>query len=401
MTSKKYDKGGRIKPRKGTGPNRKNNRVRAGKTPFKFKMPGIDIDLKPKKTYSASRNEKQLRKIFEAVEQDREQLEEKYDFMIDYDKVETPEGKPTFEEFVLGKTAAKEYNKADPLWKYTKMSSLGPISYQRWRGARTSKDGKNYRVPYFIPPGEFQLGQSAAGNVGVGAPVDKKGRFVNTSPGWVGAGLEGRKKGHRIQLENRNVWEWLRATPGSLGLTPLNYLGGGASASGGAMIPGALGWSAVIAPAVAMGGEAKKMATGRDNAVTRITGKIGDQSGNPAAYAGLLSIPSIWSYLNASSMSIPTGGFMRTPFKPQIRKYKKESKQYQEKMDRNLSRSEKSGEKYYDIYSNKERKNFERQAKLYEKKYGYLPKLPEFTYQGRVLPSLGGPVRNVKAKKKK
>ena len=298
---------------------------------------------------------------------------------------------------MLGKTAAKEYNKADPLWKYTKMSSLGPISYQRWRGARTSKDGKNYRVPYFMG-GEWFSGEESSQSLPGGGDIGKDGKFVNTASGFQSSGNDKYKKGHRIQMESRNVGDWLRATPGAYGLTPLNYLGGGATASGGRRIPSALGWGIPAAMAAAGGGEIRRRLTGRPNAVTRAVSRMGDQSSNPLAYAGILAAPTAWSALSSAQLAIPTGGFMRTPFKPQIRKYKKASKEYQKKMDRNLTRNEKSGEKYYDIYSNKERKNFERQAKLYEKKYGFLPKLPEFTYQGKALPSLGGPVRNVKTK---
>lgn len=372
---------------------RRKKRIRAGKTPFKFKFPKFDFDFEPKRKYSASRNEKQLGKIYDAVEEDREAFEEKYDFAIDYDNVSTPEGLPTFEEFVLGKTASKQYNEADPLWKYTKMYNLGPVSYQRWRGSKTSKDGKNYRVPYYIPPGEFFGPEKAAGSV-AGAAVGKDGKFVNDAPGFASAGLDGFKKGHRVQLENRSKLDVVRAVPGSLGLVPLNYLGGGASASGGAAIPSALGWSIPALAFTMWGGSLREEMTGRDNAVTRAIGHVDDHSGNPAAYASILAAPAAWSYLGASSMSIPTGGFMRTPFKPQIRKYKKESKKYQEKMDKNLTRNEKSAEKYYDVYQNKELKNFERQAKLYEKKYGVMPQLLDYTYgKGNVLPSLGGPVR--------
>jgi hypothetical protein len=90
----------------------------------------------------AEKNKKGLSKIQRTVTRLRDEYEAKYPFAIDYSDVQTPEGMPTFEEFVNSKSAGRTYNEADPLYGYQKTTQLGPLAYQRWRGSQTSKDGK-------------------------------------------------------------------------------------------------------------------------------------------------------------------------------------------------------------------------------------------------------------------
>ena len=343
-------------------PRRRPRRRRGGKKKVKFLPPLTRMYTFPGHAYSAERKEAPFNKMLDALSKQRESFEDKYDFAINYDDVQTPEGLPTFEEFVLQKQAAKEYNEADPLWGYTKMYSFGPVSYQRWRGAQTSIDGKNYRSPYLTKIDRVP-GDVVAGSLPIegGIPLTKDGKFA-TLGGPVSTGLKGYKKGHRIQMENRNFLDKVKAIPGNI-LPPLNMLSGGASASGFRGVPllGTLGL---------MGYFGKKMYDVGNND----DGGLFDIVPPFLGYAGAMA-----SYTPTQFVQ-PTGGFMLTPFNKQIRQIKKDGREEQEKIDNKLNKGDgRFYEKYHDYYTKKEQKQFERQAKLYEKKYGFLPVVPDRT----------------------
>ena len=144
----------------------------------------------------AKKNQKGLDRLQRTVEKLREEYEAKYPFAVDYDDVQTPEGLPTFEEFVNSKSAGRAYNEADPLWQYQKTSQLGPLAFQRWRGAQTSKDGKNYRTPYIALPSIVSTGMGAAVGAKGGAGVAADGKMTLGPEGLTG-GFSKYKEGHR------------------------------------------------------------------------------------------------------------------------------------------------------------------------------------------------------------
>jgi hypothetical protein len=177
----------------------------------------------PKKKV-AEKNQKGLDRISKTVEQLREEYEAKYPFAQDYDAIQTPEGLPTFEEFVLGKEAGRAYNEADPLWRYQKTSQLGPLAFQRWRGAQTSADGKNYRVPYYVLPSVVPTGDGPTVGTRLGSGVTANGKLTAGPEGLTG-GFGKYKKGHRMYMEQRSLIDKVKGIPGSV-LPPANYLTG-------------------------------------------------------------------------------------------------------------------------------------------------------------------------------
>ena len=210
---------------------------------------------KPKKKKKAEKNQKGLDRIQRTVKQLRDEYEAKYPFAQDYEAVKTPEGLPTFEEFVLGKTAGREYNEADPLWQYQKTSQLGPLAFQRWRGAKTSKDGKNYRTPYVVlPDSQSFSSKQIAGARQAGDAGDVVGTAGLTT------NLKGYKEGHRKWLENRTTLDKVKGIPGSIA-PPANYVTGRGAAIGGRNIPEALNayWMSKAFGKIPMPGEDKTL----------------------------------------------------------------------------------------------------------------------------------------------
>lgn len=303
---------------------------------------GLGKKWKSKKKPRATKHELGFNKLLKATSTARDQYEDEYDFAIDYDEIQTPEGMPSFGEFVDDRQASMKYGEADPLWKYTKTTQLPfGLAYQRWRGAKTSFDQKNYRSPYMTP---LQL-VSDAGGAGLG----EGGAY-----GVRGVGTAGYKPGHRKQMEDRTLLQKAKALPGTI-LPPLNMLSGGASASGGQYLM-TLPWAA------SMYYTGKAAAEGE-------TGNV------PKAAAGFLSSMATF-YPTQSRVVIPTGGFKRNPFNKAVREIKRESKKEIEKVGERIDRR---GQKEITKMSEKEKRAFDRYAKLYEKKYGFLPTIPSNT----------------------
>ena len=310
--------------------------------------------MTPKRNKKATKNKKGLAKIQKAVSKLREEYEAKYPFAVDYDEVNTPEGMPTFEEFVNSKEAGRKYNEADPLYGYTKTTQLPlGLAFQRWRGSKTSKDGKNYRVPYMTPLEVQKIGTKAVDNK-LGAAVDSSGKFTLGEFGVGGVGLAGYKDGHRKQMEGRNFIDKAKGLAGTI-FPPLNMLSGGASASGGRNLT-----KAAFLAALAKTG---KIAYDNDefSDVVPLAGGLGASGGLFTA------IP--------SKAVIPTAGFMLNPYNKAVRGLKKGAKKDEKKLDKKLLK----GTSEYDKQLEKEKANFERQALLYEKKYGFKPAMPEMT----------------------
>ena len=344
---------------------------------------------RPSNKKPAEKNQRGLEKIQKAVEQLREEYESKYPFAQDYDAVQTPEGLPTFEEFVLSKSAGRAYNEADPLYGYQKTTQLGPLAFQRWRGAKTSADGKNYRSPYVVLPDSqsFSSGQIAAARQS-GDAGDVAGTAGLTT------NLKGYKEGHRKWLENRTTLDKVKGIPGSIA-PPANYLTGRGAAIGGRNIPEALNayWMSKAFGKIPMPGEDKTLSAPE---VANVIGSF-------------MSMP----ILGSSDVVVPTAGLKVNPFGKQVRGLKREARKDEKKLDKKLSR----GTRFYEQQAEKERTNLEREMDLYEKRYGERPilenstmSIPKFVNpavtprktQNRnpVYLKDGGKVKAVKSKKK-
>jgi len=306
---------------------------------------------RPSNNKPAEKNKKGLDRIQKAVEQLREEYESKYPFAQDYDAVQTPEGLPTFEEFVLSKSAGRAYNEADPLYGYQKTTQLGPLAFQRWRGAKTSADGKNYRSPYVVLPDSqsFSSGQIAAARQS-GDAGDVAGTAGLTT------NLKGYKEGHRKWLENRTILDKVKGIPGSIA-PPANYLTGRGAAIGGRNIPEALNayWMSKAFGKVPMPGEDKTLSAPE---VANVIGTF-------------MSMP----ILGSSDVVVPTAGLKVNPFGKQVRALKKDARREGKQLDKKLAK----GEKYYTRELEKEKSRLEDQMDLYEKRYGVRPTVQDNT----------------------
>lgn len=298
----------------------------------------------------AEKNKRGLDRIQRTVKQLRDEYESKYPFAVDYGDVQTPEGMPTFEEFVNSKSAGRAYNEADPLWQYQKTTQLGPLAYQRWRGAQTSVDGKNYRTPYVVLPTSEAYSPkqiAAARSQGeAGSVAGTAGLTTNT---------EAYKEGHRLWLENRTRLDKAKGIAGSL-VPPANYLSGRGAAIGGRNIPEALNaaWLAKSASAFDIKGR-------KDVTTPQVLNALAAGQAIPASLA--------------TDVVVPTGGFRLNPFGKAVRGLKKDARKDQRKLDKKLLR----GTRFYEQQAEKEKANLEREASLYEKKYGVRPTLPNQT----------------------
>ena len=328
---------------------------------------------KPKRKKKATRNQKGLNKIQKTVEQLREEYESKYPFAVDYDAVETPEGSPSFEEFVLSKEANRAYNEADPLWKYQQTTQLGPLALQRWRNAKTSKDGKNYRVPYYVPPSIVSTGDGPTTGTKFGSGITADGKLTLGPEGLTG-GFSKYKQGHREYMEQRGMLDKVKGIPGSI-LPPANYVTGRGASIGGRYLPGLAG----MVPFALMGKKVLEADQANQNTIPLMAPLGLSFSG------GMLN--------SQSQLVVPTAGLKLNPFSKESRSLKKQSRKDQKKLDKKLE----SGVDAYNRELDKEKANFERQAALYEKKYGVKPFIPEMTagfkasgYQ----PGTGGKTQN-------
>jgi len=322
---------------------------------------GLGKKWKGKNKPKAKKNEIGFNKLLKATSTARDQYEDEYGFAIDYDEIQTPEGLPSFSEFIDEREASRAYNEADPLWKYTKTTRLPfGLAWQRWRGAKTSYDGKNYRSPYMTPIEERRAGPAARGSVG-GSGVSRDGKFTLGEYGVGGTGTRGYKKGHREQMENRTLLQRIKALPGTI-LPPLNMLSGGASASGGRYLT-------TLPYLASLYGSANYATSGftfDDNLA-----QPGDTAKANALAAGSMAL----LYPTQSRVVIPTGGFMRNPYNRGARDIRREARRENKSIDAKLER----GSRAYERLSEKEKRAFERNAKLYEKKYGFLPTIPSNT----------------------
>lgn len=331
---------------------------------MKGKYKKYDKGGKPKK--KASKNQKGLDKLTNTIEQLREDYEAKYPFAIDYDAVQTPEGLPSFEEFVLGKEVGRAYSEADPLWEYQKTTDLPfGLQMQRWRGKQTSPDGKNYRTPYFTELKDIPSGHGPATGTQFGAGVSSDGKFTTGIPYGLGSpGFSGYKEGHRKYMEQRSLADKIKGIPGSV-LPPLNYLTGqGASVGGHKVLPAisAVGWYDTISSMVK-----------EDTEFLPLVSKM--------------LANHVFTRYTPSKLVVPTAGIRVNPFNKESRLLEKQSRKEQNKLDKKLER----GLDAYNRQLDKEKADFERQALLYEKRYGVKPILPDMTESFRagkyVIPS--------------
>ena len=308
--------------------------------------------MTPKRNKKATKNKKGLAKIQKTVSKLREEYEAKYPFAVDYDEVNTPEGMPTFEEFINSKEAGRVYNTADPLWQYQKTTPMGVLAYQRWRGAKTSKDGKNYRTPYIATPTAESFSPSMISALRASGEA---GDVAGT--GGLTTNMDMYKEGHKKYLENRTTLDKIKGIAGSV-VPPANYISGRGASLGGRNIPEAINAALLLK---AFKGAPSKVLSGEDFTAKELATMGGSFMGIPVA--------------GSTDVIVPTGGFKINPFSKAVRGLKKDAKKSNKKLDNKLSK----GSKQYNIQLGKEKADFERQAKLYEKRYGFKPAIPEMT----------------------
>jgi len=306
---------------------------------------------RPKNRKPAKRNQRGLNRLIQTTEQLREEYETKYPFAVDYDAVSTPEGYPTFEEFVTDKEASRAYTKADPLWQYQKTTQLGPLAFQRWRGAKSSKDGLNYRLPYFVLPSSESY---SAKDIKAARQAGDAGKVVGTA--GLTTDMSQYKKGHRKFLEQRTTLDKIKGIPGSI--APIvNYITGGGASIGGRNIPEALGalWLGKSMSSI------PKPSSQEAITAPQVANAIGSWMSMPA-------------YMS-SDVVVPTAGLKFNPFRRMSRTLKREARKDMKSLDEKLN----TNSRQYEREEKKEKAKLERYMKLYEKRYGVRPTIPSNT----------------------
>lgn len=307
---------------------------------------------KPKKR--ATRNQKGLQRIQRTVNKLRNEFEEKYPFAVDYDAVQVPEGLPSFTDFVLGKESNRAYNEVDPAYAYQNTVDLPfGLQLQRWRGKKTSPDGKNYRVPYFTALKSMRSGMPKVKGSKLGAGISTDGKFTTGITHVLGSpNFSGYKKGHKKYMEERSTVDKVKGIAGSV-FPPLNYLTGQGASIGGQK----------FLPALSLAGWGNTLKYGLSK----------DAKFLPLAARGLANQQ--FMTLTPSKLVVPTAGIRMNPFGKAVRSLKRDAKKDEKKLDKRLLK----GTSEYDKQLEKEKANFERQALLYEKNYGFKPEIPEMT----------------------
>ena len=155
----------------------------------------------------------------------RDKLSEKYGFTQDYNQVSTPEGLPTFLDFMTNRESEEAYKEALPLEDYQNTYMLGNLAYQNWKGKKTSPDGKNYKSPYLAGSTLEVTNEGKVEGMGMDSQsLDsfdaKMNRFGNYKPG------------HRIEKKDNTTLDKIKQGIGNI-FPPANILLAGGASTGG------------------------------------------------------------------------------------------------------------------------------------------------------------------------
>ena len=363
MKSKyKYDKGG--KP-KGKGP--RFSRMIGG--PVRYKGGWED-------------------KIEDLMKEQMDKLSERYGWAPDYREAELPEGAdienlPSFYDFVSRNRTEQLYGDALPLDEYTTTYNFGPLSLQRWKNAKQSPDGVNYRLPYFASSKYKKVGSSEALGKARAAEGINLGSEQNDISERIPYG--NLKYAHQKEKLDNTLLDKARQTPGTL-IPPLNTVFAGGASVGGTAIDEALQlalaaktWSELrktekIDSELANAIRDARSQNASDDVIAGLQAQFRDNHdelvkdnrqfmhyGMPSAVLGLIGDPL------SEGLVIPTAGIMRNPLQKAYRQEKKDFKKTLKDADERYA-ADREG-----FLMKRSERDLNKMLDLYEKEYGVRP----------------------------
>ena len=320
----------------------------------------------------------------------REKLSERYGFTQDYNQVETPEGYPSFLEFMQNRESDNAYEDALPLEDYQNTYMLGPLAYQNWKGKQGSPDGKSYKTPYLAgstlevtKKGKVEgLTQDSQGVDDFDAKMDRFGNY---------------KEPHRREKLDNTFIDKVKQGIGNV-FPPANILLAGGASTGGKNIDEA----AQLAYGVKQYSDIYKIEKRQKEIENWMIENVGngtnvnssdfrDPSLNPfleeydsitskapkqANQALLAGTPSILAALtgdDTDGLVVPTPGFMFNPLNKRYRQQKKTNK----KELKSAKERYNSGREQYTV--SKSNKELTKNLELYQQQYGVSPAVKENT----------------------
>ena len=363
----------------------------------------------------------------------RDKLSEKYGFTQDYNQVKTPEGLPTFLDFMTHRESEGAYKEALPLEDYQNTYMLGNLAYQNWKGKKTSPDGKNYKSPYLAGSTLEVTNEGKVEGMGMDSQsLDsfdaKMNRFGNYKPG------------HRIEKKDNTTLDKIKQGIGNI-FPPANILLAGGASTGGKNIDEA----AQLAYGIKQYSDLYKIEKRQADIWDWMVNNVGNgtnvnssdfgnpdlnpfldeyrslekQHGKESGQALLLGTPSALLAFGGDGTDgavIPTPGFMLNPLNKRYRQQKRANK----KELRTAEERYNSGREQYTV--NKSNKELQKNLQRYFDKYGVTPTVenntigltPRRDMSEYVIPTdpkrgenrnpifleNGGKVRAVKSKKK-
>jgi hypothetical protein len=322
-------------------------------------------------------------KLEDLVQSQLDKLSERYGWAPDYRDAELPEDRnrddlPSFYDFVSRQRVESLYDKALPLDDYTTTYNLGPISLQRWKNAKQSPDGVNYRTPYYATGKWKKTGENVTmgktrANAGVNLGDEQNDiidevRFGNY------------KLGHQKEKLDNTLLDKFRQTPGSV-FPPANTLLAGGASTGGRHIEDI----AAMAYAAKTYNDLYK----QEKTMVGISDQIQDASaadrpalvdqynqasegyvskvGEATWFAPMAAILGGGGLSRTDGLVIPTAGIMRNPLQ---KAYKQQEKKFKKTLEDADERYESDREDYL---VQKSQRELDRYLDAYQEEYGIRP----------------------------
>ena len=363
----------------------------------------------------------------------RDKLSEKYGFTQDYNQVKTPEGLPTFLDFMTHRESEEAYEEALPLEDYQNTYMFGNLAYQNWKGKKTSPDGKNYKSPYWAMTTLKMKDKGKIDGLTIaGDSVNDYDATVNRFGNY--------KPGHRIEKKDNTTLDKIKQGIGNF-FPPANILLAGGASTGGKNIDEA----AMVAYGIKQYSDLYKIEKRQSDIWDWMVNNVGNgadvnssdfgnpdlnpfldeyrslekQHGKKLPQTVLAGTPSLLLANGADKTDgavVPTPGFMLNPLNKRYRQQKRANK----KELRTAEERYNSGREQYTV--NKSNKELQKNLQRYFDEYGITPTVenntigltPRRDMSEYVIPTdpkrgenrnpifleNGGKVRAVKSKKK-
>jgi len=322
-------------------------------------------------------------KLEELMQSQADKLAARYGWAPNYRDAELPEDRnrddlPSFYDFVTRARAEDLYDEALPLDNYITTYNLGPLSLQRWKNAKQSPDGVNYRTPYWASEKVKKTGESVTlgktrANAGVYLGDEQNDMLEEVRFGNY-------KLGHQKEKLDNTLLDKFRQSLGSV-FPPANTLLAGGASTGGKNIDelvqlaySAKTYNDLIKQEKIMS-EIENQIQGAsaadrpalidqyNQASEGHTGKMAEATWF-APTAGLLGIGGLST---TDGLVIPTAGLMRNPLQ---KAYKQEKKEFKKTLEDADERYASDREEYL---MQKSQRELDRYLDAYEEEYGLRP----------------------------